>query len=64
MIAWEEYSGPLLMKATGGSQGEWWAGRLAECNISSTFEDVNINFNYALYYSMSRSDGRVVIDKR
>ena len=63
---WRERRFPrlLLMKATGGNHGEWWAGRLAGRSISSTLEDVNISFNYLPYYSMGRGDGRVVTDKR
>ena len=63
---WRERGFPrsLLMKTTGGSHGEWWAGRLAGRSISPTLEDVNIIFNHPPYYPMGRGDGRVVTDKR
>ena len=62
---WRERGFPqlLLIKATGGSYGEWWAGRLVGRSISLTFEDVNISFNYPPYYPIDRGDGRVVTNK-
>ena len=54
VVAWEEYPWSLLMKATDGSQSEWWAERLAGRSISPTLEDVNINFNHPPYYLMNK----------
>ena len=64
VVVWEGSPRLLLIKATSGSHGEWWAGQLARRSLSSNFEDVNISFNNLLYHSMSRSEGRVVTDKR
>ena len=64
VVAWEDFTQSLFIKATGASHGEWWVGRLAGRSISLTLEDVNISFNHLLYYSMSRGDGKVVTDKR
>ena len=63
VVVWERSSWSLLIKATGGSHGEWWAVRLAGRSLSPNLEDVNISFNYPPYYSMSRGEGRVVTDK-
>ena len=64
VVAWEGSPRLLLIKATGGSHGEWWAGRLAGRSISPSLEDVNISFNHPPYYPMGRGDGRVVTNKR
>ena len=63
VVMWEESPRSLLIKATGGSHGKWWAGRLAGRSISPTLEDVNVSFNHLPYYSMSRGDCRVVTNK-
>ena len=62
---WRERGFPwlLLMKATGGSHGEWWTGWLGGRSISPTLEHVNISFNCPPYYPMGKGDSRVVIDK-
>ena len=64
VVVWEESPRLLLIKATDGSHNEWWVVRLARRSLSPTLEDVNISFNHPLYYSMSRGEGKVVIDKR
>ena len=63
VVVWEEYPRLLLMKATSGSHDKWWIRRLAGRSISPTLEDVNISFNYPLYHSISRGDGKVVTNK-
>ena len=57
VVVWEGSSRLLLIKATGGSHGEWWAVWLAGHSLSPTFEDVNISFNHPPFYSMSRGEG-------
>ena len=54
----------LLIKATGGSHGEWWAVWLAGRSLSPTLKDVNVSFNHPPYYLMSRGEGRVITNKR
>ena len=64
LVAWEGSSQLLLIKVTGRSYGEWWAGRLAGRSISLTLKDINIGFNHLPYYSIGRGDGRIVTDKQ
>ena len=64
VVAWEKLSWSLLIKATNGGHGEWWAGWLARYNISPTLKDINISFNHLPYYSISRDNSKVVTDKR
>ena len=47
VVVWEGSPRSLLIKATGGSHGEWWAVRLAGRSLSPTLEDVNISFNHS-----------------
>ena len=47
VVVWEGSPWLLLIKATGGSHGEWWAVRLAGHSLSPTLEDVNISFNHS-----------------
>ena len=64
VVVWERSSRLLLIKAPGGSHGEWAVIRLAGRSLSPTLEDVNISFNHPPYYLMSGGDGGIVTDKR
>ena len=60
VVAQKRFPQLLQKKATGGSYSKCKVGRLVGQSINPTLKDINISFNYLLYYLISMGGSRVV----